>query len=175
MGVDELSSTDTRAKSELKSEQMISFLVGGEEFAIDIQNVREVISCPEITRLPRAPAFVRGVIDLRGEIIPVVDMRARLGMRAQERTSYTAVIIVETEEKCVGAVVDRICQVIRMSEDQITPPVPLIAGLSGNYIRGMGRLEDRLIVILDVSKLLTDRELTQLAELEKSRPDTARR
>lgn len=154
--------------SDLKTEQMVNFMVGGEEFAIEISHVREVINCPDITKLPRTPVFVQGVIDLRGEIIPIIDMRVKLGLQTQEKTPYAAVIIVETDGKYVGAVVDRICQVIRINQDQITPPVRLVAGLSGEYVRGMGKLGDRLIVILDVGKILTPKEITQLDTLEEA-------
>ena len=167
-----MSDPKDKRDSEVRTEQMINFIVGGEEFAIDIRNVREVINCPEITKLPRTPVFVQGVIDLRGEIIPIIDMRVKLGLRTGEHTSYTAVIIVETDGKYVGAVVDRICSVIRINEDQITPPVRLIAGLSGEYVRGMGKLDDRLIVILDVHKILTPKEITELTALEGSPPET---
>ena len=160
--------------SDLQTEQLINFIVGGEEFAIDLLHVREVINCPEITRLPRTPVFVEGVIDLRGDIIPVIDMCVKLDLRKEELTLRSAVIIVEIDGKHVGAIVDRICQVIRLNQDQISPPVKLIGGLSQEYVRGVGKLNDRLIVILDVNKVFSSREVRELAEFGESQTLTGK-
>lgn len=163
-----MSDSRRSVESERKSRQMINFIAGGEEFAMDIQHVQEVLSCPEITKLPRTPSYVQGVIDLRGEIIPIIDMRIKLSLRRTERTSYTSIIIVETNGKQIGTIVDRICQVLSIFEDQITPPERLAGGLSKEYVRGMGKLEDRLIVILDMSKILSPDEVTELTAIDDS-------
>jgi len=152
------------------TQQLINFMIGEEEFAIDLRYVREVIRCPEITRLPRSPDYVEGVIDLRGNIIPVIDLATRLGMPGSPFSSNTAVVIVETEVRLIGAIVDRINQVVRLAEDQITPPVRLAGGISEDFIRGVGRLEDRLIVILEISKVFTPRVAEELSGLADSVP-----
>lgn len=152
------------------TEQFINFMIGEEDFAIDLRYVREVIRCPEITRLPRAPYYVKGVIDLRGNIIPVIDMAARLGMSSSPMTALTSVIIVETEVRQIGAIVDRINQVIKLREDQITPPVRIAGGISEEYVRGVGRLEDQLIVILEATRVFTPRVAEELAGLAAAAP-----
>ena len=163
-----MSDSSRSGDSERKTKQMINFIVGSEEFAMDLQHVQEVLSCPEITKLPRTPNYVQGVIDLRGEIIPIIDMRIKLGLRRTERTPYTSIIIVETNGKQVGAIVDKINQVLSLYEDQIIPPEKLAGGLSEKYVRGMGKLEERLIVILDMSKILTPEEVTELNIIDNS-------
>jgi purine-binding chemotaxis protein CheW len=138
--------------------QLISFMVGEEEYGLDILRVKEVIRASEITRLPGAPTFVVGVINLRGDIIPIIDLRDKLGLPSARRTEETRVIVVDADGRLVGMIVDSASQVVRIPADQIDPPPPVIGGLSGEYVRGVGKMEDRLVILLDIDRILTSTE-----------------
>ncbi len=134
--------------------QLVSFMLEEVEYGIDILAVHEILRMPEITRLPNTPLYVRGVINLRGNVIPVVDVRERFGLSRAKITDLTRIIVVEIGEKLVGLLVDNVYQVVRMPEKNIDPPSELIEGVSEEYIMGIGRLQDRLIVILNLGNIL---------------------
>jgi purine-binding chemotaxis protein CheW len=148
-------------------EQIISFNVGKEEYGVEIQTVKEVIRLREITRLPKAPTFVKGVINLRGDVIPIIDLREKFSLEEEDYTEKTRVIVVEVEGKSIGMVVDSVSHVARLAEDQIEPPPSLVGGLSGEYIRGVGKLGERLIVLLNIDRILSTEEKIELKNLEK--------
>jgi purine-binding chemotaxis protein CheW len=148
--------------------QLISFEVGEEEYGLDILRVKEVIRIREITRLPKAPSFVKGIINLRGDVIPIIDLRDKFGLEHQEYTDTTRVIVVDVEDKLVGMVVDAASQVVRVPADQIEPPPPIVGGLSTEYIRGVGKLDERLVILLNIDRILTQEEKVQLKEMEQS-------
>ncbi len=134
--------------------QLVSFVLEEVEYGINILGVHEIMRYPEITRLPNAPGYIKGVINLRGNIIPVIDMRTRFGMSEAENTELTRIIVVETGEKLIGLLVDNVHQVVRLPEASIDSPAGLIEGVSEEYIVGIGRLRDRLIVILNLDNIL---------------------
>ena len=129
-----------RHEIEAELNQLISFMVGEEEDGLDILRVKEVIRIREITRLPQAPSFVKGIINLRGDVIPIIDLRDKFGLEHREYTAMTRVIVVDVDGKLVGMVVDAASQVVRIPADQIEPPPPIAGGLSVEYIRGVGKL-----------------------------------
>ncbi len=131
--------------------QLVSFLLDEVEYGVDILCVHEILRYPEITRLPNTPIFIKGVINLRGNVIPVVDMRVRFGFAETGVTDLTRIIVVESEGKQVGLLVDNVYQVVRLPKDNIDPPSELITGVSEEFISGIGRLKDRLIVLLNMS------------------------
>ncbi len=145
--------------------QLISFTVGEEEYGLDLLTVKEVIRVKEITRLPRAPSFVRGIINLRGDVIPIIDLREKFGLERQEATANTRVIVVDVEGKLIGMVVDSASQVVRIPADQIDPPPPIVGGLSVEYIRGVGKLADRLVILLNIDRILSSAEKVELARV----------
>ena len=147
-------------------EQIITFNVGKEEYGVEIQTVKEVIRLREITRLPKAPAFVKGVINLRGDVIPVIDLREKFGLEQEEYTEKTRVIVVEVEAKSIGMIVDSVSHVVRLAQDEIEPPPPLVGEASGEFIRGVGKLGERLIVLLNINKILTTEEKIELESME---------
>jgi purine-binding chemotaxis protein CheW len=153
--------------------QLISFLVGDEVYGLDILRVKEVIRIREITRLPKAPSFVRGIINLRGDVIPIIDLRDKFGLELHEYTATTRVIVVDVDEKLVGMVVDAASQVVRMPADQIDPPPPIVGGLSAEYIKGVGKLDDRLVILLNIDRILTQEEKVELKKMEKSINESA--
>ncbi len=138
--------------------QLVSFLLDEVEYGIDILAVHEILRMPDITRLPNTPLYVRGVINLRGNVIPVVDVRERFGLPRAKITDLTRIIVVEIGEKLVGLLVDNVYQVVRMPEKNIDPPSDLIEGVSEEYIKGIGRLQNRLIIMLNLGNILFSEE-----------------
>ncbi|RLI75033.1 chemotaxis protein CheW [Archaeoglobales archaeon] len=145
-------------------DQIISFKIGNEEYGIEILKVKEVIRFQEITRLPKTPNFVKGVINLRGDVIPIIDLREKFGLSQHDYNELTRVIVVEVDGKSVGMVVDSVSHVIRIGEDQIDSHL-LIGEISGDYVRGVGKLDDRLIVLLDFDRILTTEEKIELKQI----------
>lgn len=134
--------------------QLVSFVLEDVEYGVDILAVHEILRFPEITRLPNTPEFIKGVINLRGNVIPVVDVRKRFGFPKGRITDLTRIIVIETNDKLTGLMVDNVHQVVRISQSNVDPPSALIEGVSEEYIWGIGRLKDRLIVILNLSNIL---------------------
>jgi purine-binding chemotaxis protein CheW len=138
--------------------QLVSMNMGEEEFGIDILRVREIIRMVEITRVPNAPHFVEGVINLRGMIIPVVDLRKKFGLKDIQSDKPPRIVVVEIGDTTVGMIVDTVNQVLRIPRDIIEPPPPIIGGIESEYILGVGKLKDRLLILLDIEKILSHGE-----------------
>jgi purine-binding chemotaxis protein CheW len=147
--------------------QMINFTLGGDEYAVEIQKVREVINFRELTPLPKAPSFVKGIINLRGEVIPVIDLREKLGLAHEAYSALTNVIIVEIGRKAVGVVVDDVRHVIRLAPGEVAPSPPFIGGLSGKYVSGVAKIGERLVVVLDMERILSAGEMIALRSLRE--------
>jgi len=142
---------------EEKEVQLVAFRVGGEEYGIDIQQVEGINKMQEITDIPNAPEFVEGVINLRGRITPVMDMRKRLGAAQggeDKRGKETRIVIIEREDTNVGIIVDSVTGVTKLSHEDISPPP---AGNENEFIKGVGQLEDRLIILLDIDKIMPEK------------------
>ncbi len=143
--------------------QLVSFSIGQEEFGLDIQTIQEINRMVEITRVPNSPDFVSGVINLRGKVIPVINLRKRFGFPAKESDKNTRIIVVELGDSVVGFVVDAVREVIRIPKSVTEPPPPIIAGIGSEYVTAVGKLEDRLLILLDLEHLLQEKEKEQLA------------
>ncbi len=163
-----------RVETEGELNQLISFMVGDEEYGLDILRVKEVIRVREITHLPRSPSFVKGIINLRGDVIPIIDLRDKFGLSSQEQTGMTRVIVVDVESKLIGMVVDSASQVVRVPASQIDPPPPVVGGLSAQYVKGVGKLDDRLIILLNIERILSSEEKVELQAMERSIGATTR-
>lgn len=134
--------------------QLVSFNLGDEEYGVDILKVQEINRMVHVTRVPRAPEFVEGVINLRGKVIPIVDLRKRFGLQAKAHDKNTRIIVVDIEGRTVGLIVDGVSEVLRLGMDTIEPPPSMVAGVDAEYIWGVGKLEDRLLILLDLAKVL---------------------
>ncbi len=134
--------------------QLVTFLLDEVEFGIDILSVHEILRFPEITRLPNTPEFICGVINLRGNVIPVVDIRLRFGLPMVEITELSRIIVIEIDDKLVGFLVDNVYQVVRIPKDHIDSASELIEGVSQLFIKGIGRFHKRLIVIMNISPII---------------------
>jgi purine-binding chemotaxis protein CheW len=148
-----------------KTLQVVSFALGSEEYGVDIAQVQEINRMVTITRVPRAPQFMEGVINLRGQLIPIIDLRTRFGMERAERTKNTRIVVTEIGSKRLGMVVDSVSEVLRIPVEQIEDAPDLVAGVDTEYIRGVGKLDDRLIIMLDLARVISAGEKTALQEL----------
>lgn len=134
--------------------QLVSFTLGKEEYAVDILRVQEINRMVDITSIPNAPFYIEGVINLRGKVIPVVNLRKKFGFDSKEMDSHSRIMVVDVG-RTIGLVVDSVSEVLRLSPDTIEPPPSLTANNgSSEYILGVGKLEDRLLILLDIEKLL---------------------
>lgn len=145
--------------------QLVSFVVENEEFGVDILKVQEIIRTVEITRVPKSPAFVEGVINLRGKIVPVIDLRKRFGIEKKAYDNETRIIVVELTDKVVGFLVDMVKEVIRVEKSVIEPPPELTMNVNANYITGVAKLQDSLLILLDLDKVLSVEEQEHLSEV----------
>lgn len=132
------------------------------EYGVPITQVQEIIPMAKPTKLPEAPDFVEGIINLRGRIIPIIDLKKRFQMSASEITSDTRSVVVEVAGQTVGIIVDQVSEVLRLSKDSIEPPPVAIGGITAEYLTGVGKLEDRLLILLDMNKILTEQEQAEL-------------
>lgn len=145
--------------------QLVTFSIGEEEFGVDILKVQEIIRMMDITKVPKAPEFVEGVINLRGKVIPIIDLRKRFGLAARDRDKHTRIIVIEINDMIVGFIVDAVSEVLRIPANTVEPPPPVVAGLESEYISGVGKLEDRLLILLDLDRLLSNDEVDVLAQV----------
>ncbi len=153
--------------------QLVSFVIENEEFGIDILKVQEIIRPVDITRVPNAPTFVEGVINLRGRIVPVVDLRKRFSLAEREQDQHTRIVVVELSDKVVGFIMDAVKEVIRVDRSVIEPPPDLAIGIDTHYIKGVAKLEDRLLILLELEEVLSVDEKKALRSLEDAAPRAA--
>lgn len=156
---------EANASGDDAGEQFLQFVtcrVDREEFAVDILSVQEINRMVDITRVPKAPVFVEGVINLRGRIIPVLDMRRRFGLPEAARTARSRIVVVNVQGRVVGLIVDSVSEVLRISKSTIEPPPTLGTTIGEEFIQGVGRINERLLIVLDLNRLLTPGERAAL-------------
>jgi purine-binding chemotaxis protein CheW len=151
--------------------QYLTFKLADEVFALDITKVREVLDYTTITKVPKTPEFMRGVINLRGSVVPVVDLRLKFGMTKTENTLNTCIIITEVsvdgEATVLGALADSVQEVVDLGAEQIKPAPKIGAKLDTEFITGMGKQNDKFIIILDIDKVFSTSELALVQSAEK--------
>ncbi len=151
--------------------QYLTFKLDSEVFAVDISKVREVLDFTSVTKVPRTPDFMRGVINLRGSVVPVVDMRLKFGMTETEKTVNTCIIIVEisldNEITILGALADSVQEVMDLEPDQIEPAPRIGTRLRTDFIKGMGKKDEHFIMILDIDKIFSSEELAMVQGASK--------
>jgi purine-binding chemotaxis protein CheW len=147
--------------------QLVSFKVGSEEFGVDILKVQEINKMLKITRVPNAPEFVEGVVNLRGRIIPVIDLRKRLSLSAKEHDSKTRIVVVDIGGNIVGFIVDEVNEVLRVSKDIIENPPELVSKVESDFITSVAKLDDRIIILLDLDNLLEKDEQQKLDSISE--------
>ncbi len=149
---------ETESKEGTGSLQLVSFRLGQEEYGVEITKVQEIILMGEITRVPQTPDYLKGLINLRSTVIPIVDLRIRFGLPTTEQTDETRIMVVNVAGKTIGIIVDAVSEVLRISQNQTAPPPPTVAGLGREYLTGLVKLENRLLILLDIDQILTDEE-----------------
>jgi len=138
--------------------QLVIFNLANEFYGVDIAAVEGIIKLQAITAVPHAPAFVEGVTNLRGQVLPVIDLRRRFGLASAEATQDSRIVTVDVTGQKLGMVVDGVSEVIRVSDEAIDPPSPLVATVDSAFITGIARVAERLIILLDLERVLTTDE-----------------
>ena len=144
------------------SMQLVSFRLADEEYGIEITKIREIILITEITQVPQTPDYVKGLINLRSTVIPVIDLRTRFDLPEAEDNDESRIMVLNVGSKTVGIVVDAVSEVLRISRDQIAPPPQSVAGLGREYLTGLVKLDDQPLTLLDIDELFPDEEITEL-------------
>ena len=144
------------------SMQLVSFQLAEEEYGIEITKIREIILMGEITQIPQTPHYVKGLINLRSTVIPVIDLRTRFGLSEGELTDESRIMVLHVGTKTIGIVVDGVSEVLRVTPDQIAPPPPTVAGLGREYLTGLVKLDGRLLIMLDIDKILGEEDTATL-------------
>jgi purine-binding chemotaxis protein CheW len=147
-----------------KDLQVVGFRIGNETFGVRIASVREIVRVPEITAVPSAPETIEGVINLRGKIIPVMDLRKRFGQSDIQSDKKNRILVVELDNKLVGLIVNAASEVLKIAPSEIEAPGNLFAEGESSYVTGVGKLKGRLIIILDITKLLHRPEFKRFEE-----------
>ncbi len=148
-----------------KDLQLVGFRIGKETFGVPIDLVHEIVRVPEITAVPDAPEYVEGVINLRGKIISVIDLRKRFGEKKIERSRKNRILVAEIERKMVGLIVDAASEVLRISQNEIENPPDVLDDAEVKYVTGVGKMNGRLVILVDLAKIMQKGELRRLGEM----------
>ena len=146
-----------------KSLQTVGFRIGKELFGVDIASVKEIVRVPEIVKVPDTPDFIEGVINLRGRIVSVIDLKKRFRLGRVDRTKASRILVAEMDGRVVGLLVDAASEVLRLPADSIEPPPDMVSGIGIDYITGVGKIGERIIILLDIKKVLNNGEWRQIA------------
>ncbi|QUL97650.1 MAG: purine-binding chemotaxis protein CheW [Candidatus Fermentithermobacillus carboniphilus] len=149
-----------------KEKQIVAFSLGSETYGVDIAQVREIIPIQKIVPVPRAPDFVEGIINLRGRVIPVLDLRHHFGFEKKKQDPDQRIVLTEVDGESIGVIVDSVSSVLRIPEASIEPPASVITGDDIEYIQGIAKVGSNLIVLLDLTKIISDAEKRTLKEVD---------
>jgi purine-binding chemotaxis protein CheW len=152
-------------EEDTQKDKYLTFSLGKEEYGIDISYVTEIIGLQAITEVPELPDYVKGIINLRGKIIPVIDVRLRFGKEAKEYNDRTCTIVVEIKDILIGLIVDMVAEVLSIAEQDIVPPPQLGNSYHHKYIKGVGKIGNNVKLLLDCEKLLSDDEVESLSNI----------
>lgn len=168
--------SSSTARTQVEPAQYLTFTLDGEVFATEIEKVREVLEYRAVTKVPRTPDFMRGVINLRGNVVPVVDPRLQFGMQQAEPTIDTCIVIVEVriddESTLLGAIADSVQEVIDLDASQLEPPPRLGTRVHTDFIRAMGKHNDGFVIILDMDRVFSDEQLARVRGTGEVTADT---
>ncbi|MDD3237503.1 MAG: chemotaxis protein CheW [Candidatus Gastranaerophilales bacterium] len=152
-------------------EKLLTFSLGNEGYGISILKVKEIIGMMPITPVPKTPSFVKGVVNLRGKIIPVMDLRIKFNMEEKSYNERTCIIVVETVinnvQRLLGVVVDTVSEVVNISADEIEPSPQYSTGMDSNFILGIGKLKDRVVIIIDLDQIFINNEIINIFEKQE--------
>jgi purine-binding chemotaxis protein CheW len=142
--------------------QLVIFELGAENFGIDIASVEGINKMLEITKIPQSPGYMIGITNLRGSVLPVIDLQKRFGMNAEEQTSETRIVVANMDGVKIGMVVSAVSEVLTIDDSVIEPPPPMVSNINSEYIIGVAKIDKRLVILLDLSKVLTFEEKLQI-------------
>ena len=146
-------------------QQLVVFDLAAEGYGVDIGAVREIIRLQDITKVPRTPEFVEGIINLRGKVIPVIDLRKRFSLPVEDETKDNRIVVVDIGGQDIGVIVDAVTEVLRISTESVEPPASVITTADSEYLLGIAKLDSRLIILLDLQQVLSEAEHDSLAEM----------
>ncbi len=158
---------ELKSQTEIKSSellQIVSFRIANEEYGINIQNVQEINRMVQITQVPNSPDFVEGVVNLRGNIIPIIELRKKLGLPRKEHDKNTRIIVAGVKDTTAGFIADAVSEVLRIPQELLEAPPEITAGVNSRYIKSVVKLENKLLILIDLEKILTGKEEYELAE-----------
>jgi len=156
LNADLLEDDDNEEKEDTQEDKFLTFFLGQEEYGIEIRNVTEIIGIQNITEVPDMPPYVKGVINLRGKVIPVVDVRIRFGLEERPYDDRTCIIVINVNNQSVGLIVDRVSEVLDIPKSEVEPPPKVAGGESNRFIQGMGKVDERVKILLNANQLLFD-------------------
>lgn len=151
------------AKTEITEGKFLTFILGEEVYGIEILKVREIIKLMDITTVPRTPDYLKGVINLRGKVIPIINLRSKFSMQEIEHTQETCIIVVEVNQTSIGIIVDSVSEVSNIKGGEIEDAPHLGQDVDTNFILGLGKTKERIVILLDIEKVLSSEEL-EIAE-----------
>lgn len=146
----------------LRNNQFVRFMVGRESFGVKIGMVQEIVTVPEITRVPDTPDFIEGIINLRGKIVSVVDLRKKLKFDGAERNKKNRILVTELDGKVAGLIVDEVSEVLKLDPDSIEPPPEMVTAGGVEYITGVAKVEENLIILLDLTRVLNVEDMKKI-------------
>jgi purine-binding chemotaxis protein CheW len=156
------SATQSDLTGAADSMQLVSFKLSDETYGIEITRIREIILVGEITQVPETPHYIKGLINLRSTVIPVIDLRSRFGLPEGTLTGESRIMVLNVGNRTIGIVVDAVSEVLRVAGDQISPAPPTVASLGNEYMTGLVRLDEQLLILLDVDQLFGEEETAAL-------------
>jgi purine-binding chemotaxis protein CheW len=145
--------------AELAAGEYLTFILGGEEYGIEILKVQEIRSYEAVTKIANTPDFIKGVINLRGSIVPIVDLRMRFNLHLVEYNEFTIVIILSFNKRTIGIVVDGVSDVLDLNQSQISPVPELVSNIDTKYLKGLGSVDDRMLILVDIQQLMSSQEM----------------
>ncbi|MPN10160.1 Chemotaxis protein CheW [bioreactor metagenome] len=155
----------TEQQEDTQHGRYLTFNLGEEVFGLEIRYVTEIIGLQPITRIPEVAAYIKGIINLRGKIIPVIDMRLKFGKEPVEYNDRTCIIVIDTQELVVGLIVDRVSEVVTIEDDSVVPPPDQRTGIKNRYIQGIGTVDGNVKLLLDCKMLLDSDETQEINEI----------
>lgn len=153
--------SDKNSNTAAAADEFLSFTLGEEHYGVDILKVQEIRGYDAVTRLPDAPDYIKGVINLRGTIVPVIDLRLKLRLKEARYDAFTVMIVLNVDDRVVGIVVDSVSDVIPLSQEQIRPTPEFGANVDTRFISGIGTVEDRMLILLDIETLIDSADFDQ--------------
>jgi purine-binding chemotaxis protein CheW len=153
---------ETKSNVTVELLQLVTFKMGTVEFGVDIYQVQEINKMMELTKVPNTPSFVEGVVNLRGRIIPVLCLGTRISLEPKEHDSKTRIIVIELDDKTIGFIVDEVKEVLRIPKDITETPPDIVSGVDSDYITAIAKLEDRLLILLDLKNIFSNNEKVEI-------------